>query len=414
MDSPEYVDRLWDFQPLSPGAFRVRQVDSEAELFRNRRPGSSDEDPRFVVPGLTRLPGLPTRQQVREIGVRLWNAIPDALRALPVGAAPTRVKISTTAERIVDLPWECLDRDGQPLALDPRVRLVRSVAARYPLPPLTVSLPIRVLLVLTNPKDERFLQAGSEIQTVAPEGRPEYAVEVCAEPTPSGLREQLRTFQPHVVHYIGHSACEAGQGNLILHDDRQHSHWLGATELAAMLPATVRLLCLSTCFTARNYDLRGLIHLAHAPSDVALPSTVVNVSPLDPRGQPAIRAFWEAFYRVLVEDCGDVTSAVHEGRRATAALDTDGAEWASFALVIRDGNGWGLRVQDSPQDAMRKQAELEALFASRLANNLSGQSVTLPPEAQQALFDHSQAAATAAEDALSRFGGFDLPRIKPR
>jgi hypothetical protein len=415
---PDYADRLWDFQPFFafPSIFRLREFRSEEELFDARGPVRRDEGSRFEIPGMTRRPGSPTRlpfPEAVERGSRLWSALPDALRRGP-GPSLDRIKISTTAERIVDLPWECLSRDGLPLALDPNVRLVRSVPVRYSVPPLTVVPPIRVLIAVTNPKDERLLQADWETHTVAPENLPGYEVQHSQEPTPGALRRHLASFQPHVVHYIGHSACEAGQGHLILHDDRQYSYWLGAAELAALLPATVRLLCLSTCFSARNYDLRGLIHLAHAASDVALPSVVTNVLPLEASSQPTIRAFWNAFYSVLMEDCGDMTSAVHEGRRAAAAADAAFADWASFALVIRDVTGWGLRIQHAAQDLKRKEAELEALFASRLANNLSYQSATLPPEAQKTLLEHSRAAASEADSALSSFGGFDLPRTKRR
>ena len=416
--SDNYSDRLWDFQPFFafPSIFRLREFRSEGELFDARGPVHRGEGSRFEVPGMNRRPSSPLRVPLPEAverGARLWTALPDSLRQ-PPGPSLERIKISTTAERIVDLPWECLSRDGLPLALDPNVRLVRSVPVRYPVPPLTMTPPIRVLLAVTNPKDERLLQAGWEMHTVTPENIPGYQVQQVQEPTPEALRRQLASFQPHVVHYIGHSACEAGQGHLILHDDRQFSYWLGAAELAAMLPATVRLLCLSTCFSARNYDLRGLIHLAHASSDVALPSVVANVLPLDTGSQPVIKAFWNAFYSVLMEDCGDVTSALHEGRRAAAAADAVFADWASFALVIRDVTGWGLRVQHAAQDLKRKEAELEAFFASRLANNLSHQSATLPPEAQKTLLEHSRAAASEADSALSSYGGFDLPRTKRR
>lgn len=424
----DYADRLWDFDPVGspqegegprPGLFRLRQASSEAELLENRRPGSADQDPRFRPPGMGGLGGGSSVRigldTARDLGTRLWTALPDSARALvgPPGT-PLRLKISSRSEQAVGLPWECLTRDGVPLALAEDVRITRSVPMRYSLPPVTVTPPLRVLIALTNPKDERLLNAGWEIQSITPEGLDGFDVQVSQEPTPEALQQHLQAFQPHVVHYVGHSGCESGQGYLILHDERQHSHWLGAAELATLLPSSVRVVCLSTCFTVRNYDLRGLVQLAHARSDVALPSVVANVLAFDTGSQPAIRAFWTAFYTVLLEDSGDLTSAVHQGRLASAAAAPGFADFASFALVIRDGTGWGLRVLPAALDAARKEAELEALFTSRLANALSVQSATLPVEAQETILKHSRAAAQAADDALSSFGGYDLPRVRKR
>jgi len=281
---------------------------------------------------------------------------------------------------------------------------------RYPVPPVTVNPPIRVLLVATNPRDERLVQVWEEIAAITPEKIPNYVTRFCERPTAPGLKQALAEFQPQVVHYVGHGATSAGQGCLVLHDEEDHTYWLSGPELAALLPVSVRLLCLSTCLTVANYDLRALAKVAHAPADLSLPTTLVNQLPLDRSSQPAVRHFWDVFYGELIEAGGDVSSAF---ARAESGIHGS-PDWASFSIVVRDGTGWSLLISDGPPAPQTQRAEFEALYSTTIANYITQQTTSQPRDAELGLRALSRQEAQRANDALSSIGGFRLASQKKK
>src|SRR5207253_11202416 len=123
-----------------------------------------------------------------QLGWQLWGALPSELKA-----DRGWIEIAVGTERLIDMPWECLRADGVPLS-GPDVRLTRSVPMRYRIPPKTAA-PIRVLLVVTNPKDERLLDAQREMDALAPASVPGYIVYPNPEPTLAALREALEVWQ---------------------------------------------------------------------------------------------------------------------------------------------------------------------------------------------------------------------------
>lgn len=395
MTTSEYRDVLWEItrgespDPASTDGetLTIRSFPDETALFEAGTSGQGANGFRIKLP-LAELVGTrdsKTRWTQRRVtwdeavnaGRMLWDALPAELLHIfnePPAEGPLRLKIHSTLPRVTDLPWEWLaDEAGQPVALRPDVRLVRCVPLRFDVPHLTIRLPIKVLIVVTNPKDERVLNPDQEINAVAWRLRlPDYQMQVCPEPTLEMLQSVLHDFLPHIVHYIGHAGINNEEGNLILHNNDNRTYWLPASFLSRVLPSTVRLLCLSTCFSASNYQLLGLPHLAHAPSELSLPTTVANCYPL---GEMSVRAFWDAFYASLIGERGDVNAAAHTARRHAAKLEPDSADWASFSVVLRDRTGKALHIAqaDDPTLESIQASQLQAHYAARLANDLAQQ-----------------------------------------
>ena len=104
------------------------------------------------------------------IGQELWRALPSAatepLRtALADPAAHPRVRICTSSNLINNLPWEWLS-DGLAPRAQWRLRVSRSLPVLVPTPPLTITPPLRLLVVITNPKDERLLNSWQETDAI--------------------------------------------------------------------------------------------------------------------------------------------------------------------------------------------------------------------------------------------------------
>src|SRR5262249_27966490 len=134
------------------------------------------------------------------------------------------------------------------------------------------------------------------------------------------------------LHYVGHSGIDRSSGALILHDETSGTHWISAAELAKALPISVRLLCLSTCISAKNYNVRGLSRFAHASTTLRLPTLVINRYGIC---ESTAKAFWSTFYSALAAKLGDVAGAMFTAQDSVRAGQGD--EWGSFSLVQRDG-----------------------------------------------------------------------------
>jgi hypothetical protein len=404
-----YHDLLWDFayEGAKRPSVTLRVFSSEQEMFEARR-----TPPTYPV--LLPLDWLGTSKTSRaerarsrispgmlmDVGRGLWEAIPPEanhplLEALP--DQPCRLKISSNSTVIDDLPWEWLnDGSGPPLALRPGIRLARSVPIRLAIPPMSLEPPLRVLLVITNPKDERLLNPYMEIEAVRPRLNAfPYSLRILEEPTWEAMVAALRE-EPHIMHYIGHAGISQGEGNLILHDSQDISHWILGPELARAMPLSVRLLCLSTCFTAQNYQILGLPRLAHTSAMYQLPTAVANRYPV---AEASVRTFWEAFYSLLVERGGNVNDAFHGAQQAVAVFPGTEADWGSFSLVIRDQSGEVLRLETAERrSAGRRAEEIKAQLASRLANDLAARLRTYGAEAPESMQKQFEEEAAAASD----------------
>jgi hypothetical protein len=386
-----YADTIWHFSlgltSKTRGGVTCSVFSSEDQFFQGGDPTNEKnrfERAFFSLPSNLLPPqrspqapwtkSRPPGHVAAALGKDLWNAMPDVARksVLDVGARqgrPLRLKITTNTPTLEDLPWEWLsDGAGPPFALRPDMRVVRTLPQLFPTPALTVKKPIRVMLVVANPKDERHLRTGEEIEAVRGRLRaPDYELDVVTVPTLESLLERLQQWMPNVMHYIGHAGMTGGEGNLILHDAQGVSHWVNPATVAQALPASARLLCLSTCVTTENYQILGLPHFAQAPKELPLPTMVVNQYPL---GMESVPAFWDTFYDTLLSADGDVNEAVHRGRLAVAARSPDWADWGSFRAVLRDREGIVFRTV-AERSATTFAAQIQAQFASRLANELA-------------------------------------------
>lgn len=419
MRSTNYQDILWDFVPqnLREGSFILRLFSDEAALYESMDERRSDNAFLISLP-LNELVGTRdsktrwtqhrvTREEAITVGRKLWQALPqEVTRSINEDSKedekPLRIKISSQSSRLTDLPWEWLtDETESPIALRENIRLVRTVPLHFKTPHLTVALPLKVLIVLTNPKDESLLNSYAELAAIR-QGIPsdKYVVQECHEATTEGLKECLHSFLPHVVHYIGHAGVDNGEGNLILHGHDERTYWMAGADLSYFLPSSVRLICLSTCFTAPNYQLLGLTHFAHTSNKIQLPTMIANQYPLE---EHSVRAFWERFYHALVENQGNVNEAVYYARlHAASVSDASFADWASFALVLRDRTGKALRIGvEQGEDLRNRQAnELQAQYAARLANDLAEQMQVFGIDASKGIRERFDAETKRASDLL--------------
>lgn len=421
MTKVDYREVLWVLttQEDDRETCLIRSFSDEAALFETTEAQQSDGAFTVNLP-LSKLVGTrdsktrwtqsPVPQDVAiDSGRKLYHALPHELVSIfddpPADPRPLRLKIYSPQSRITDLPWEWLtDKTGNPIALRPDVRLVRSVPLRFEIPHLTITRPVKVVVVLTNPKDERLLDAGRELlATTQRLVMPDYEMKICPEPTVEVFKGLLHSFLPHVVHYIGHAGINNGEGNIILHDSNNRTYWMPAAFLSRILPSTVRLICLSTCVTAPNHQLLGLPHLAHASSDLNLPTVVSNRYPL---GEQSATAFWETFYTTLIDEQGNVNEAIHHARLQAHFAQPALADWASFSLILRDRTGRALKIVQAERNELEviQAHELQAQYAARLANDLAQQVRVYGDYATAGVRETFEVASKDASDLLKAAG----------
>jgi hypothetical protein len=320
-----------------------------------------------------------------EIGQRMWSSLPAKVRATildPAGETTRRVAVLRGGTGMDDVPWEWLNAGPETtIAAMDRIRFVRLVPTLRAVPPLTVVPPVRVLVAITDAVGGPLFQPRIEIGVVAAGlERPVYDLRVVEESRLDALLEAL-AWSPHIVHYVGHGGISGSTGNLLLHDSHDGTRWVPAMEFARLLPASVRLACLSTCVSTENYEIGGLVRVAHCPPEFPLPTTIVNQYAVT---DLAASAFWSEFYPRLASLEGCVLDAFHYARMSARAASPDTACWAGFSLVLRDGAERPLRFGTAGADQdERFAAELEAQWAARNANNLAIRMRTLQAGVQK-------------------------------
>jgi hypothetical protein len=420
MELTRYRDLLWDFtsgMKVQKKGAQLRVYLSEQEMFETGKISAQTVPIDLPLGWLTSSTSFLVEQSqdlklrpvaprlLLELGRKLWDAIPqDAKQPMldPISHPPCRLKISSDSSAIDDLPWEWLnDGQGQPFVLRPEIRLARSIPIRLAGPPMSVEPPLRVLLVITNPKDERLLDPWREIEAISPRLRtPPYELKLLEEPTWEALVAALRHQQPHIVHYIGHAGIDRGEGNIILHDWQNMTHWISGADLSKALPLTVRLLCLSTCFTVPNYQILGLRRLAHIPASYRLPTVVTNRYPVRESG---VQTFWQVFYSSLVDHDGNVNEAFHEAEQAVAVSPGTEADWGSFSLVIRDQSAEVMRLETAGMKSTTKYAEeIRAQLISSLANDLTERLACFGPDASERVQKQCKEEVEAASDLIKK------------
>ena len=140
------------------------------------------------------------------------------------------------------LPWEYLHDEKDFLALTGRLLLSRMPHGLGRLDPAAAAPPLRILVVVSAPDDQRPLDTEEEIGAIqraldeaTRAGRVE--VEYLDDATLPAIGEALRRFRPHVLHYTGHGYYDKAKAAsfLALEDDDGCTRLAGIADLRPLL-----------------------------------------------------------------------------------------------------------------------------------------------------------------------------------
>ncbi|MBV9339115.1 MAG: CHAT domain-containing protein [Solirubrobacterales bacterium] len=255
------------------------------------------------------------------------------------------------APQLASIPWEFLYDRPRFLAQHVTSPVVRFVDLEDPPPPLRIEPPLRVLGMVSRPRDaeldaldvdeeqsalERWLRSLIDAGAVT--------LRWLADATLAALQQEVDHGEDfHVFHYIGHGEYdeESGHSSLILEHGDGRPRRVGGQQLGALLcdRGTLRLAVLNACEAAQTAPQDPLAGIATSLMEYGVPAVVAMQFAITDVGA---LTFADEFYGALAAGYA-VDAAVTQARRALAA-DSD-VEWGTPVLFMRvlDGRLFDLR-----------------------------------------------------------------------
>jgi len=290
--------------------------------------------------------------------------------------APLRIRLRVSdCPKLVNLPWELLyeSSDDSFLALSARTPVIRYVQLPDPPRPLGVSLPIRVLVIKSEPDDYDRLDLDTEWAQVAKSlseltSTGLIVLTELAVPTLSELRRALLRDTFHVVHYMGHGAFdEQSGGTLLFTNQAGRGEPVTGSDLGVMLRdhTSLRLAVLNACEGARADPVDPFAGAADNLVRRGIPAVIAMQFEVSDN---AAIEFAPALYTGLVVGL-PIDVAVTEARKAVYAVSR--LEWATPVLYLRGDDSQLFAIAESPSTQPQgrlDEATVDATAPSQQAN----------------------------------------------
>jgi hypothetical protein len=263
-----------------------------------------------------------------------------------------RLRLSGTPE-LVDLPWEYLYDSSlnRFLSLSVDTPVIRYLDLPGRIEPLAVMPPLRVLVMISSPRDYPTLDTGAEWAKIKEavadlENKGWLVLDRLEQPTLAALQHQLRRKTYHVFHFVGHGGFDesAQDGVLVLEDEEGHSRQVSGQYLGMLLhdEKTLRLAILNACEGGRTSRSDPFAGVGQSLLQQGIPAVIaMQFEILD---EAAITMAHE-FYSALA-DGYPVDAALSEARKGIFAQDYD-VEWGKPVLYLRAPDG---RIFDVEKD----------------------------------------------------------------
>ncbi|MEM7538705.1 MAG: CHAT domain-containing protein [Chloroflexota bacterium] len=273
-----------------------------------------------------------------------------------------RIRLNIQAPELAALPWEYLydPKDELFLATASDTALVRYVAMRvsHRVKATQISPPLRILVVISNPinlhqlnfEEEKAL-IGDALQEWVDQGRVE--IQILEHAIISKINHAIRSFAPHVFHFVGHGLFQDDTAYVILEDEDEHAHPVDERTFRDFFTNAneTRLVVLNACQTATRSSSQPLVGLAPRLLQRRLPAVVAMQYPF---ADDAALVFTREFYRCIALGY-PLEAAVAEARRCIF-METDSGEvdWGVPVLFLRAKHGqlFEIAEQQSAQQTL--------------------------------------------------------------
>jgi tetratricopeptide (TPR) repeat protein len=330
---------------------------------------------------------------VREVGRQLFEAVfadrvygryTASVQEAARQGQPLRVVLRLRAPELAGLPWEAMFDPEADEYLCQREPIVRYVETAQPATPLPVNPPLRILGIVSAPRDLPTLDVSEEqrrLTDAIDDLRKRQQVELrwASNGTWPCLQEVLQDGHWHVLHFIGHGGIDRGEGVLVLADELTgNSNLVSSARFARLLHTcrpVPRLVVLNSCQSgeAAADDLLSstAAALVHSGISAAVAMQFVVTD-------PAALAFSRGFYQALAHN-HPVDEAVRLGRIAIDGTSENTLEWLTpvlflrtdetrlFSIIRPEGGGVPSQSGPPPPEQVERESTLRGLYMQALA-----------------------------------------------
>ena len=378
MSTLRYLDFDLQIDEVTGGSYRARVLTSPAGQAEARftLPFSDLEIENFFLRigrprrGVRRA-NSPEMNEARTFGSKLYDAVfQDELQSCLLRSIDhaeqqeqgIRLRLRLPPS-LIELPWEYLYDTVRErfLSHSSNTPIVRYLELPESLKPLTVTPPLKVLVMIASPHDYPLLDVEAEwkklkIATATLEQRgilqlTRLPAEKQTGATLSALQKQLRQEQYHIFHFIGHGAFDqqTQDGILLLEEEDGRSRLVSGNFLGTLLhdEQSLRLAILNACEGARTTKSDPFAGVAQQLVRQGVPA--VLAMQFEITDNAAIQLTRE-FYDALVSGY-PVEGALAEARKAlfTAANDI---EWGTPVLYLQAVDGHLFDITDQARNAV--------------------------------------------------------------
>jgi len=251
----------------------------------------------------------------------------------------------TAAPALADWPWEYL--------YDPSFRrffahsaatpIVRYLDLSQRIQPLTVQPPLKILVMIANPRDVGQLDVEAEWRKVQAAladlvARGLVTLTRLEKATLAALQRQLRHDQYHIFHFVGHGGFDEQhqEGVLLLEQENGLVRMVAGSYIGTLLHdhRSLRLAVLNSCEGARTAQSDPFAGVAQILVQQGIPAVIAMQFEIT---DEAAITFAHEFYTALA-DRYPVDGALAEARKAIYA-DGNDVEWGTPVLYLRAQNG---------------------------------------------------------------------------
>ncbi len=230
-----------------------------------------------------------------------------------------RIRLNVQAPEISALPWEYLydETADKFFAISDDMLLTRYIPTfdAEAFRPMAVTPPLKVLVVVSNPKDVAQLDTEKEL-TVIKDALKSLNIEpkIMEHAVYDKLDDELRVYQPHIVHFIGHGAFKHNKGYLVLENEDNYNVLAGDYVLREFFEGinSTKLIILNACEGGMTSSAQAMTGLAPNLVQRGIPAVIAMQYEIP--DSTAI-TFAQEFYEHLAE-YEPVDQALSAARRA--------------------------------------------------------------------------------------------------
>lgn len=295
-----------------------------------------------------------------------------------------RLRLKDVPELAI-LPWEYLfnPERAQFLVLSADVALMRYMEQPEAIQSLEVTLPLRVLCMLSDPDnalrlavEQEWVRLQEALQDLVTAGK--LVLERLPAATSKSLQRHLRQGEYHIFHFIGHGWFDESTetSGLIFENENGKGVKINARQLGVLLEGhrPLRLAFLNACEGARALSGTAFSGTAQHLARQNLPAIIAMQFLITDENAVCLS---HEFYKTLA-DSWPIDRALTEARKAVY-VDGNSTEWATPVLFMRAENCQLFNIVPDDQNPFDKVVsaiyERSHTKAKNLLNQLAGADV---------------------------------------